>query len=205
MVLETVDGIRIMCDPYDESFGYSIPNDNVDIVTVSHNHFDHNAVSIVKGEPLVIRDKGEYEYEGIKIKGIHTWHDPVGGNKRGENIVFKFCMDNINFIHMGDIGHVLTDGQINDLKPCDILAVPVGGIYTVNTNEAREIVKQLNPQIVIPIHYHTPSGTGELNTADEFLKEFMEVKREKIWEGIRTDIPRETVACVLFAHGEQKS
>lgn len=203
MVLESVSGLKVMCDPYDNSCGYTQPQEEADIVTVSHDHFDHNAVSIVKGSPIVIKETGELEEKGIKIKGIHTWHDTENGSSRGGNIVYRLEIDNINFVHMGDIGHVLTGDQINDLKPCDILSVPVGGVYTVDADGAREIVNQLDPQVVIPIHYHTPSNKIGLNPVDEFLKDFLEVKRDKIWEGTRRDIPEQVVVHVLMAHGEK--
>lgn len=202
MVLESVSGLKVLCDPYDDSCGYSPPADAVDIVTVSHDHFDHNAVDVVKGAPVIFKETGEFKEEGIEIRGIHTWHDTEGGNKRGSNIVYRFEIDNINFIHMGDVGHVLTEEQVADIKPCDILAVPVGGVYTVDAGGAREIVSQLDPQIVIPVHYHTPSNKIGLNTAEDFLKDFPEVRREEIWEGTRGDIPERVMIYVLAAHGE---
>lgn len=189
MILESISGRKIMCDPYDESVGYRLSNEDVDIVTVSHDHFDHSAADMVKGEPVVIK-----KADGFNEKG---------GAERGDNIVFKFEIDNINFVHMGDIGHVLTDEQVKEIRPCDILAVPVGGVYTVDESGAKEIVNQLNPQIIIPIHYHTPSNKIGLNPVDGFLKNYTEVRREKFWEGTRTDIPERAEVWVLMAHGER--
>jgi L-ascorbate metabolism protein UlaG (beta-lactamase superfamily) len=204
MVLETFGGTKIMCDPYDESYGYELPKEEVDILTVSHmQHCDHNAVEIVRGNPKIINETGEYEEKGLKIKGIHTWHDSEFGSKRGDNIVYRFEVDNIFFVHMGDIGHILTDDQVKEITPCDILAVPVGGTYTVDADEAYEIVKQLNPQVVIPIHYHTPSNRIGLDTAEHFLEKFLEIKREKIWEGSRVNITNFQTAYALYAHGEK--
>lgn len=204
MVIESVDGVRIMCDPYDDSVGYSLPDKEViDIVTISHDHFDHNAVDTIMGTPKTFREDGEFIERGIKIIGVHTWHDTEEGGKRGGNIAYKFVIDNINFIHLGDIGHILTEQQVKCLTPCDILAVPVGGVFTVDAAGAQEIVKQLNPRIVIPIHYDTPSNKVGLNSADTFMKGFMEVKREKIWTGVRSDIPNQIVVWMLKAHGER--
>lgn len=202
MVIESLNGTKILCDPYDDSVGYRLPDADADIVTVSHNHFDHNAVDIVKGNPYVIRETGEFEHLGIKIKGITTFHDDEGGSKRGINIVFKFVIDNINFLHLGDVGHKLSDEHLKEMSPCDILAVPVGGVYTVDGVDAFEIARQLNPQIIIPVHYDTPSNKVGLNSAADFESRFPEIRRVKFWEGSRKDLPERVVVYTLMALGE---
>lgn len=202
MLIETSEDIKILTDPYDESLGYKLPDDEVDIVTISHDHFDHNAYVKIKGSPIVIREEGEFRERGIKIKGIHTWHDNKEGRLRGDNIAYKFEIDNINFVHLGDLGHLLSDEQVKELRPCDILAVPVGGVFTINAKAARDIVDQLNPQVVIPMHYATPSNKAGLDSEEEFIKEYLEVKRVKNWIGSRANIPRQTIIYVLLAHGE---
>lgn len=202
IIIESVNGTKILCDPYDDSVGYRLPEIDADIVTVSHNHFDHSAVDIVSGNPYVIKETGEFEHLGIKIKGIATFHDDKGGAKRGPNIAFKFEIDNINFLHLGDIGHVLSDEQVKEMRPCDILAVPVGGVYTVDGSGAFKIARQLNPGIVIPVHYDTPSNKVRLNTAADFESRFPEIRRVKLWKGLRKDLPERVVVYSLMAMGE---
>ncbi len=204
VVLESLSGLKILCDPYDKSIGYSLPTEEVDIITVSHNHFDHNAVGFVKGSPKVIRKTGEYYEDRININGIHTWHDSEMGRLRGNNISYRIEMDNISFVHLGDLGHVLEIHQVNALMPCDILFIPVGGIYTLDVDSAYEVVKQLKPQIVIPIHYHTPSNKTGIDSADNFIDKFLEVRNMKTVQVNRKNIPRHIAVYFLMAQGECK-
>ncbi len=202
ILIESVQGINIQCDPYDDTLGYRIPDFKPDIVTVSHNHFDHNAVEFIGGTPETVREQGDFDIKGVDIKGVGVYHDKVRGKKRGKNIVFKIHIDNMDFIHMGDIGHTLSEETARRLKPCDIVAVPVGSRYTVEGKDAADIVRSLSPSVVIPIHYDTPSNRIGLNSADEFLKEFMDVRRSRYWQGSRKDLKKEVVIEVLMALGE---
>jgi L-ascorbate metabolism protein UlaG (beta-lactamase superfamily) len=203
MVLESFSGIKIICDPYGEDYGYVQPEEEADIVTISHDHSDHNAVDCVKGNPIVIRESGEFQVKGINICGIHSWHDNKQGSLRGSNIIYRFEIDHISFVHMGDIGHIIEPDQIKQLRPCDILAVPVGGTYTVDSEGAYEIVDKLKPGIVIPIHYHTPLNRISVDTEEKFISKFLEVKKVKFWEGTRKGLPRAAVPYVLEPLGEQ--
>lgn len=202
-LLESVEGIKVLTDPYDASTGYKIPRDAPDIVTVSHGHFDHSAVETVRGQPLVISERGNtFEY-GINFTGVKTFHDKKQGKERGENTVFVIKMDNINFIHLGDIGHELDFSLLQALGPCDILALPVGGIFTIADKTAAEIVSQLSPSLVIPMHYTTPSCRLDLNTEEKFTCRYPEVRRIKKWEGSRADFPSRMQVIVMRAKGEK--
>ncbi len=200
--IETENGIKILTDPYEGSLGYRLPAENADIITVSHNHFDHSATDTVTGNPQIFDSVGKFNCKEVQLKVIKTWHDKVNGKKRGPNRVVKIMADNINFVHMGDIGHKLDRKQVHAVCPCDICAVPVGGYYTVDAVTAFKIVKQLKPKLVIPMHYFTPKNRLELEGAGNFTKRFMEVKKKKVWSGSRKDLPRHTAACQLTAHGE---
>ena len=153
------NGTTIVTDPYagiyHYLFGYTLPEIDANIVTVSHNHGDHNNVGAVKGNFVHIKDPGEFSPEGIDIKGVSTFHDNVSGAKRGKNIVYNFRIDGLNVCHCGDLGHVLSPEQINEIGNVDILLLPAGGNVTLDISDAVEIMKQLNPAIVIPMHYRT--------------------------------------------------
>ena len=202
-LIESSKGVRILTDPYEIATGYRTPFAVPDIVTVSHNHFDHNAVETVKGEPLIIEGAGSFEKKGIKFTGVKTFHDNKEGKERGGNTAFLIEMDNISFVHLGDIGHTLNSVLIRDLRPCDILALPVGGFFTVDGDKAFEITEQLKPSLVIPMHFSTPSCLLDLDTPEKFLLRFPEVKRVKEWEGKRSDLPRRIQVLVMMAGGEK--
>jgi len=150
------DGVRIITDPYDERLPYRPPDFPADVVTVSHEHFDHNAVSRVKGNPEVVRGVGEHVARGIKFVGIKSYHDEEGGAKRGENTIFKFALEGITLAHFGDFGQRLTDEQAAALADVEAVFIPVGGYFTIGPDEALEVIHRLpNLRVVFPMHYKT--------------------------------------------------
>jgi L-ascorbate metabolism protein UlaG (beta-lactamase superfamily) len=172
----------VIMDPYGESVGLTLSKDKADIVTVSHSHEDHNGgVSKIAGlkqdKPLLIQRAGAYENGGVSVFGVRTWHDETQGAQRGENIVFTVFVEELNICHMGDIGAVLTPEEVRDIGEVDVLLMPVGGFYTVDGfTKIMEIVNALNPSILIPMHYQTPShdsrAFGEVKTLDWFLNAY---------------------------------
>jgi len=157
--LTAENGIKIVMDPYanmfGHMFGYKLPEIDANIVTTSHDHSDHNNVGAVKGDFVHIKDPGVFSQEGIGIKGVQTFHDEVSGTKRGKNIVYNFRIDGLNVCHCGDLGHLLSLEQINEIGKVDILLLPIGGRVTLDASGAAEVVKQLSPAVVIPMHYRT--------------------------------------------------
>ncbi|WP_378956251.1 MBL fold metallo-hydrolase [Pelosinus sp. sgz500959] len=149
------NGARIVIDPFDKKIGYPLPDLEADIVTTSHNHSDHNNVSIVRGDFKHLEKPGEYLESGIAISGISTFHDSKGGIFRGNNIVFKYTIDDINVCHCGDLGHKFSSEQLGQIGSVDILLLPVGGLATINALAAVEVMEQLKPVITIPMHYRT--------------------------------------------------
>lgn len=204
MVLESFEHRKVMCDPYDDSIGYSIPEEEIDIVTISHFHFDHCGYDFVKGDPAVVSAPNRIRKLGIIISGMESQNNTAGKNKKESNIIFKIQMDNINFVHLGDIDKLLSPDEIDFIKPCDILAVPAGGTYTIDCEGAFKIAQQLSPQIVVPIHYYTPSNKMILDDIDKLISKFIEVKNSQIWEGTRKDIPKQQVLWILEPLGEKK-
>lgn len=148
--------VTVITDPYDEHIPYRAPNFPANVVTVSHEHFDHNAVHRVLGSPEVVRGPGEHTARGVRFTGIATFHDEVQGKKRGENTVFTFTIDGITLAHFGDLGHVLNEEQLAQLADVQVAMIPVGGYFTIDADQAAQIVAKL-PQVkvIIPMHYKT--------------------------------------------------
>jgi L-ascorbate metabolism protein UlaG (beta-lactamase superfamily) len=153
--LTAENGAKIVMDPYANMLGYKLPAIDANIVTTSHDHSDHNNVGAIKGDFMHFKDPGVFSQAGIGIKGVQTFHDNVSGGKRGKNIVYKFSIDGLNVCHCGDLGHLLSLEQINEIGKVDILLLPIGGRATLDAGGAAEVMKQLNPAVVIPMHYRT--------------------------------------------------
>src|SRR6056297_1285691 len=168
------DGTKIITDPYNEEMPYKSINDKPDYVTVSHDHFDHNAVNTIPGQPYVVNNISGFKDKKVDIKGISTYHDDSEGAERGENIIFMMQLDGMKVSHLGDLGHHLTSTQADKLKDTDILLIPVGGHFTIDANQAYEVIKQINPEIVFPMHYKTGILDLPIKGVDKFLKHFDE-------------------------------
>lgn len=166
----------VITDPYDpDKTGLKFPKVTADVVTISHAHSDHNYGKGVDENELVVSGPGEYEYKGVKIFGISSFHDAENGTKRGKNTIYRFVIDKISIVHLGDLGHKLSEKQVDSLGDIDVLLIPVGGKYTITAQEAAAIVSQVEPKIIIPMHYKreglNESAFGELMGVDQFLKE----------------------------------
>jgi len=196
-LVEAEDGTKVITDPFDDSIGYPIPKEKPDVVTVSHSHFDHNAVDLLQGNPEVVKDVGEKKVKGIVFKGIKSFHDKSKGAQRGTNTIFVFTIDGIKLCHLGDLGHLLTTEQLKEIGGVDVLFIPVGGTFTIDGREAREVSKQLNPRLIIPMHYKTEACSIGIDSCEEFLKGFKKVERTKEWRGNKKSLPSEQTVLVL--------
>lgn len=166
---------KLVTDPFDpKAVGLKFPKTEADIVTVSHQHQDHNFTKAFDTHPLIIDMAGEYEKKGLRVFGFQTYHDNKKGAERGENIAYKFEGDDISVLHCGDLGMVWDDNFIDQLGDVDILMVPVGSYYTIDADQAVELVKRVEPSIVIPMHYGhaklNPQIFSKLTPVEEFLK-----------------------------------
>lgn len=164
-------GLSVVTDPYNPTTGLKLPRLTATIVTVSHDHEDHNNVSAVRGSPFVISGPGEYEIEGIFVIGVATWHDDKGGRELGRNTAYLIEFEDLTICHLGDLGHVLSQEQVEQLGDIDVLLVPVGGRSTITGTRAAEVVGLLEPKIVVPMHYKVPGLKAQIETANRFLKE----------------------------------
>ncbi len=165
-------GIKIITDPYETggNLSYGEIKESADIVTVSHDHFDHNNVAAIQGNPEVVSRAVTTEIRGIKFNGTSTYHDEAGGKKRGDNTIFCFEVDGIRVCHLGDLGHQLSEKQVAELGKVDILLIPVGDFYTIDAKIATEVCNQLKPKIVIPMHFRNDKSGPPLTGVDEFLR-----------------------------------
>jgi L-ascorbate metabolism protein UlaG (beta-lactamase superfamily) len=159
----------IITDPYHPDLGYRLGEPEADIVTLSHFHPGHNYIEGVANEPKQIKSPGEYEIGGTFITGVATFHDNKKGDLRGNNTIYIIEMDGITLCHLGDLGHPLDPRLIEEIGDIDILFLPVGEVSTIPIDTAVEIVRQLEPLIVIPMHYKTEAFTGDLSPVDKFL------------------------------------
>lgn len=168
-IYDEKSGLKIITDPYSEEVGYPVKKRTADVVTQSHDHFDHNNLSSVESK-IVIKDEGLYEYGGLRFEGLQTFHDGHAGKQRGINLVFRI-QGEMTVVHMGDYGENFLRKEVKEfISNTDILLIPVGGVFTIGPREAVEVVKETNPRIVIPMHYKTPHLKFELSGVDEFLK-----------------------------------
>ena len=163
--------VTVITDPYSPTLGYSLGKPTAHIVTVSHQHPGHSYIQGIGGAPRPVTGPGEYEISGVLIIGINTFHDAEGGIKRGKNTVYLIEVDEIAICHLGDLGHVLTAEQVEEMDNVDVLLLPVGGVSTINAPMAAEVVRQLEPKVVIPMHYKTRALKWELESVEKFLKE----------------------------------
>lgn len=168
----------VIIDPFDPEYtGLKSPKDlTADMVLLSHGHQDHNSSGLIttqSGEkPMVFADCGEYEVGGIVVTGISSFHDNTQGSERGKNIIYHLMIDGLNIVHLGDLGQSkLTEEQISEIGSIDILLIPVGSIYTIDAKTAAVIVSQLEPKIIIPMHYKIEDLKFELEGCEGFLKE----------------------------------
>lgn len=168
----------VVIDPYDPDFtGLKLSKGlSSGVVLVTHGHEDHNNVQAVvteQGEqPMTFDKPGEYEVSGVVITGVSSFHDNSGGSERGTNTIFHLLFDNLDIVHLGDLGQArLTEEQVAQLGQTDILLIPVGSVYTINAKQASDIVSQLEPKIIIPMHYKIDGLKFELEGVDGFLKE----------------------------------
>lgn len=146
----------VLCDPYDRSVGADIGRPTAHIVTVSHDHPDHSNIAAVKPmreRLFTISGPGEYEVGGVMIAGVRTFHDKQKGAERGSNTAYVIHMDDVVFCHLGDLGHELTTHQIDEIGNVDVLFIPVGGDETIGPAEAASVISQIEPRVVIPMHY----------------------------------------------------
>ena len=194
------DGLTLVTDPFNKETGLKVPNFEADLITVSHNHADHNNVSALRGEPFIIDCAGEYDVKGVMVEGIDSSHDDKGGKERGANIIYRIEIDDISIVHLGDLGQVLDNAQIEKLAGTDILLIPVGGTYTLDAKKAVEVISQIEPRIVIPMHYKTKDLKIDIEGVEKFIKELgIAPTYEEKLKISKKDLPSDEMELVILS------
>ncbi len=198
------NGVGIIIDPYQSgAFGgalsYGPIRDEADIVLVSHDHDDHNYTKDIKGKFQIIKKAGTYSVKDIAIKAIPSYHDPSKGKERGDNLIFVLDVDGIKIAHMGDLGHTLPRGIVDEIGSIDVLLIPVGGFYTIDSKEATKVANDIKPLITIPMHFKTEKCNFPIAPVEEFTKDKKNVKMAGSSEIVITKatLPKEQEIIVL--------
>ncbi len=189
----------VITDPFSPGLGYSLGNPIASIVTMSHQHEGHSYAEGIGGEPRPITGPGEYEISGVLVIGMPTFHDGEEGKGRGKNTIYLMTVDGVTIGHLGDLGHVLTAAQVEEIGNVDVLLLPVGGVSTIDAATAAKVVRQLEPKVVIPMHYKTEALIRELEPVEKFLTE-MGVKGLNPQPKLsltRSNLPATTQVCLL--------
>lgn len=192
-------------DPYSPEVGLKMPQLTADIITISHGHYDHNYTQTIRSkkreELFIVNGPGEYEISGVSIFGIPSFHDKSLGKERGNNTIYIISLDEIRLAHLGDLGHILTDEQTEEINGVDILFIPIGETYTLDAKDAVEVIGQIEPKIIIPMHYQLPGLKIKLAPVEDFLKE-MGMKETKTINRLvvsKGKLPEEREVVVLNA------
>lgn len=164
--------VRILIDPFQDSIGLHMSSVEADLLLITHEHHDHNNRNALKGiPPFSIANPGEYEVKEVFVEGISSFHDASDGKERGLNAIYTIEAEGMKLCHLGDLGQKeLTSEQLEQIGNIDILFIPVGGVYTIDGQGARNIINQIEPKIVIPMHYRLPKLKVQLEGIEDFLK-----------------------------------
>jgi len=166
----------IVIDPFDKETGLKLPSLSADIILVTHDHHDHNNVEAIKPaqsgvDPFVINGPGEYEIKEVFVQGIPTSHDDQDGKDRGKSTIYVIETEDIKICHLGDFGQKqLSDEQLEKLEKIDVLMIPVGGKFTIDSAQAQRIISQIEPKMVIPMHYKIPGLKMDVDDVAKFMK-----------------------------------
>jgi L-ascorbate metabolism protein UlaG (beta-lactamase superfamily) len=189
-----------LIDPFVKDIGLKPPRLNDNIYLVSHDHPDHNNVAGAAEDAFIVKGPGEYEKSGVYIEGIRSFHDNVEGKERGLNTIYTIKFDEIHLCHLGDIGqNKLTDEQIEAIGDIDILFIPVGGTYTIDGAQAADMVKEIEPKIIIPMHYKIPGLNIKIDGPQKFLKEIgLKPEENEIFKINKKTLPMEEMKLVML-------
>lgn len=193
-VITSEQGVKVVTDPFQRDgnlkLTYPYPAVSADIVTMSHEHSDHSDASWVKGKSMVLKGKVDATEKDVSVQSLATWHDDVKGRDRGANTIFTFDIDGMKVCHLGDLGHRLSPDELRAIGKVDVLMIPVGGIFTIDTEGATQVWNDIKPHVAIPMHYKTEHCEWLKTTADDFIKG---KKNAKKMDSDEVEITRQTM------------
>jgi len=194
--------VTLITDPFSPQLGLSLGKVNAPIVTISHDHPGHNYASGVGGNPRVVRGPGEYEINDVLIIGVASYHDNKRGQELGRNTIYVIHMDDLIICHLGDLGHTLQEEQLEEVADADVLLVPIGGQHTINAAQAAEVISQVEPRIIIPMHYLSLPGEAS-GPLDKFCREIgiETINTQPKLLITRSTLPAETQVVILSSRG----
>ena len=198
--LESKD-VSLLTDPFSSQIGLRPPKIKDSILLVSHEHYDHNNIEGMPEETFLIKGPGEYEVKGVSVKGIRSFHDKTQGQERGLNTIYIIKMEDMALAHLGDFGEAaLAEEQIEKIGDIDILMLPVGGKYTIDFKEAVGVIHEIEPKLVVPMHYKIQGLNLDIDGPEKFLKEIglTPEKAEKSYKIQKKNLPVEEMKLVLF-------
>ena len=196
--IEAKEG-SILTDPFAKEIGLKPPRIKDDVITVSHQHFDHNNVGDANPEAFIIQNPGEYEKQGIAVRGIASFHDDKQGAERGPNTIYIYKAEDITICHLGDLGHLLADAQVEAIGDIDVLMIPVGGTYTLDAKTAAAVIGQIEPKIIIPMHYKVPGLEVMLDGVEKFIKELgLDPEKTDKYKISKKLLPAEEMKLIVF-------
>lgn len=179
-LITSEEGVRVITDPYKPGvfgLGYGKIEEAADIVTVSHDHDDHNNAAWIKGNPTLVKGVGTKQVKGIELRGLASYHDPIKGKQRGPNTIFCFAVNGVKICHLGDLGHQLSDEQLAEIGEVDLLLIPTGGGPTIDPAGATQVCERIKPRVAIPMHFKTSKCTFPPAGAEDFVKGKANVRR----------------------------
>lgn len=200
-LITSEQGVSIITDPYkpgcfDGGIQYGQITEPADIVTISHEHDDHNETNI-PGNPTFVRNSSPQTIHGVAVTGLDVYHDTCAGKERGSNIIYKMTIDGINVVHLGDLGHELDPDQVEKLGKVDVLFVPIGGYFTIAASAVDKVISALKPKVVIPMHFKTEKCGFPIASLDDFTKgKEVEQKNGEV-EITKERLPETTAIFVL--------
>lgn len=200
-LIQLANGYRILTDPFDPNVPWPFRRTQADLVTISHEHFDHTHVEKVDGQPQVIRGLGTQKLpNGLRVTGLPSFHDDAQGAKRGENTITLIEADGLHLAHLGDLGDMPRHEVIEALEDLDLILVPVGGTYTLDAAQAAQLMQLLRPKVIIPMHFKKgEQGFQNIGPAEDFISAMapMQASRQPLLRVTKEDISQAPELVVL--------
>ena len=169
--LRFAGGTALAIDPFDGSVTYAPCDESCDAALLSHDHFDHNHIQSLRGDFSVIRQAGEYDVRDVHITAVPSFHDKQGGALRGRNLIFRIEGEGLTIVHLGDLGHMPDENQLRAIAGADIMLIPIGGTYTIDTPEAEELIRLAQPKHAVAMHFRTPDYDFNASTCESFERD----------------------------------